>query len=147
MLFLKLIFKEVPGPLVEKASHKIWKKSTYRNIPVLNSSASPYFNGLHTLIIQCLSMIDCLIRAEVVHVLRNNLCWTLLCIVIFMHKDLLFPQPRSTFVRVQKSKIFLSKKCSSKVSSITNFLFYHLLWNIIFVEWNAVFCNFFLHFY
>ena len=38
-------------------------------------------------------MVDCLIRVEDLYVLNNNLCWTLLCIVICMHKDLFIPQP------------------------------------------------------
>ena len=47
---------------------------TSRNTPVLNSLAPPLFNGTHTLIIQCLSMIDCLIRVDGLFVLNNNLC-------------------------------------------------------------------------
>ena len=62
---------------------------------ILNLSASPYLNGLHTLLIQCLYMIDCLISVEDLYVFHNILLWTLLRIVICMHKDLLLPQPHS----------------------------------------------------
>ena len=43
-------------------------------------------------------MLDCFVRVEGLYVLNNNLCSTLLCIVICMHKDLLLPQESSAFV-------------------------------------------------
>ena len=43
-------------------------------------------------------MIECLIKAEDLYVPNNNLCWTLLRIVICMHKDLLLLQANSAFV-------------------------------------------------
>ena len=42
-------------------------------------------------------MIDCPIKVEGLYVLNNNLFWTLLSIVICMHKYLLLPQPSSAF--------------------------------------------------
>ena len=122
--------------LFKIAPHKIWNKSTQRNILHLSSSASPWFissrlnpgrrekiklnfhfhtslwclkrfyemhgpgrvNRIHALIIQCLFMIDCLIRVEGLYVLNNKLCWILLCTVICMYKDLFLPQPSSASV-------------------------------------------------
>ena len=41
-------------------------------------------------------MIDCLIRMKDLYVLYNKLHWTLLYIVIWLHKDLLLPPVANT---------------------------------------------------
>ena len=86
---------QFPADLVKFTEEILNGKRHFLCSAILNSSASPYLNGLHTLLIKCLYMIDCLISVEDLYVFHNILLWTLLRIVICMHKDLLLSQPHS----------------------------------------------------
>ena len=61
MPILKTISPKVPGSLEDIAApHKIWKKKSGICLQEYTSSPPSRFNGIHTQIIQCLSMIVCL---------------------------------------------------------------------------------------
>ena len=90
MPILKLICKKALGPLVDIAPMYVKKNHLAEIYEFWIHKPHPYFNGLYILIIQYLSVIDCLIRVEGLHVLNNNehcwtQCWTLLYIVICIH--------------------------------------------------------------